>query len=122
MSSFVFTAPPILTSHSNEHIVAPLNTSCSLYCTFSGKPAPQIAWYKMEGNSFKMINSTTNFLVTNTSASMLEKKVVFENVKRFDGGIYRCSAVNAAGEYAKNITLNVTCKYSLYFLLKKMLC
>ena len=69
-----------------------------------------------------MINSTTKFLVTNTSASMLEKKVVFENVKRFDGGIYRCSAVNAAGEYAKNITLNVTCKYTLYFLLETRLC
>ena len=113
--------PVFLNSHSSEYIVAPLNTSCSLYCTFSGKPAPRITWYKMEANSFKMISSTTKILVTNTSVSMLEKKVVFENVKKFDDGVYRCSAVNAAGEYAKNITLNVTCKYPPSFLLKAML-
>ena len=119
--SFFSIVPVFLNSHSSEYIVAPLNTSCTLYCTFSGKPAPRVTWYRMVGNSFKMISSTKTILVTNTSVSMLEKKVVFENVKKFDDGMYRCSAVNAAGEYAKNITLNVTCKYPLSFLLKAML-
>ena len=53
---------------------------------------------------------------------MLEKTVVIDNVKRFDGGLYRCSAVNAAGKNAKNITLNVTCKYPLPFIFKTHLC
>ena len=114
--------PPSLNSHSSESIVIQQNTPYSLYCTFSGKPAPQITWYKMEGNSFKIITSISKVLITNTSVSMLEKRVVFKNVKRFDGGIYRCSAVNAAGKDAKNFTLNVTCKYPLPFILKTKLC
>ena len=53
---------------------------------------------------------------------MLEKDVVFENVKKADSGLYRCSAVNAAGKDAKNITLNVTCKCPLPFILKATVC
>ena len=114
--------PPSLNSHSSESLVIQQNTPYSLYCTFSGKPAPQITWYKMEGTTFKIITSISKVLVTNTSVSMLEKRVVFKNVKRFDGGIYRCSAVNAAGKDAKTFTLNVTCKYHLPFILKTKLC
>ena len=109
--------PISLHSHSSEKIVIPLNTPQNLHCTFSGKPAPQITWYKLKGNRFKKIKSVTKVLVTATKSrvSTLESKVVFANAKRFDGGVYRCSAVNAVGKLAKNITLNVTCKYSLLF-------
>ena len=105
-------------SHSNESIVIPLNTPQNLHCTFSGKPAPQITWYKLDGNRFKKIKSVTEVLVTanRSRVSMLESNVVFANANRFDGGLYMCSAASAVWKSEKNITLNVTCKYSLLFL------
>ena len=118
----MFSIVPIsLHSHSNESIVIPLNTPQNLHCTFSGKPSPQITWYKLDGNRFKKIKSVTEVLVTanRSRVSMLESKVVFANAKRFDGGLYMCSAVSAVWKFEKNITLNVTCKYSLYFDIKE---
>ena len=105
--------PPSLHYHSSDTVVVSANASYHLYCTSIGKPTPQITWYKMERNSFMQINSTSKVLVTNTSLSILESKVVFQNVSRFDGGVYRCCAVNAAGEHAQNVTMNVICNYFL---------
>ena len=58
-----------------------------------------------------MINSTSSLLFTNSSISTIESTVLFQNVRRSDEGLYRCKAVNVAGESVKNVTFNVTCKY-----------
>ena len=75
--------------------------SVTIYCNATGLPQPIITWSKAGAES-TVISSGT--------------ELVFSPVRRSDSGTYICTASNGAVSNASaSITLNVQCKYHIFF-------
>ena len=74
----------------------------SLRCSVDSNPQAKIIWRK---------NGTADVIST-------EKKLDFYPLLRKNNGIYSCQAENEVGiSEAKNVEINVKCKYELFLFL-----
>ncbi len=89
--SIPLAVPPVITSASNSTVLE--NTQHTTRCSATGDPAPSIEW-AFEG---RVLPSTGGVLT-------------FGTISREDGGVYTCTASNAAGTASEQVYIDVQCK------------
>ena len=100
--SFTVTDPPEITLHPQSETITEGN-SVTFSCEAIGNPSLSISWTK-KGSPLSNIEDPR---ITFTE---LNRKLTITNVKRTDGGKYRCVACNCLGHATSNpATLNVQC-------------
>ena len=65
-----------------------------LFCNATGRPTPQITWYRVTDPSVQLPNGTA---------------LKVKNIKRTDSGVYQCRASNGIGTdvcASANVTVN----------------
>ena len=75
-----------------------------LNCAASGKPEPVISWYY---GSHKLTSDSKTTIHSNGTLAI-------QNFESIDKGKYKCEAKNVAGSVTEEITLSLSCEYSVY--------
>lgn len=68
--------------------------NATLGCNATGNPVPSIEW-----------------IIESTGQVFSGDRLLFLNINRKDGGLYLCIAKNIIGNYTKNCTVDVLCKF-----------
>lgn len=91
-------APTIAREPCNVAVTAFVGTTALLPCDATGQPLPIICWYfnnkSLPGDNKRMMQLKTGALQ-------------IENVQLSDGGMYKCTASNQAGQDKQNVVLTV---------------
>lgn len=84
-----------------ENSTVKIGETVKLECAANGYPTPQISWQKDGGNDFPAAHDRRMKVMSKDDVFLII------DVKLVDMGVYSCTAKNAAGVIASNVTLTV---------------
>jgi len=98
--------PPRIDGDTLETVEVVENHTTYLYCPVAGTPAPSIIWYR---NGVPLFDATYH----NVRQLDAGRRLELRRVRADDEAVYRCQAVNVAGQTVKRFKLRVLGMYLL---------
>ena len=109
----LFTVVPVVTIPETEHTFNATESNW-ITCTAEGYPTPDIIWLnnnESEVDKDRLVNSS----VMATGVGNITSKSVTINIRRDDGGVYKCIAINSVGNDTKTFNFTVQCNLIVKF-------
>ena len=103
-------APSIVTHQAK--ISADINSNATIICDVDGNPEPTVKWSKVGQDG--ALNDGETFRHEKIEGKR-RYSLVINKVQQNNGGTFQCIASNKIGTVAKNIVLQVSSKYRVYW-------
>ena len=109
----LFTVVPVITIPETKHTFNATESNW-ITCTAEGYPTPDITWLNNNESEVDKDRLVTSSVMA-TGVGNITNKSVTINIRRDDGGVYKCIATNSVGNDTETINFTVQCKLTVKF-------
>ena len=112
-NKMLFTVVPVVTIPETKHTFNATESDW-ITCTAEGYPTPDITWLNNNESEVDKDRLVTSSVMA-TGVGNITNKSVTINIRRDDGGVYKCIATNSVGNDTETINFTVQCKLTVKF-------